>query len=582
MHRPIGFMLGTALLAACLAPPAPAQTPTPVRPDMARVAAGQGTQVFNRTVTAGEESGRVVARLDARAGDGGAIIEGVQLGEGVIEVDLRGRDAAQQSFLGIAFHVVDWTAYEAIYFGPFNFRAATEEQRTHAVQYIAHPANTWQKLRAERPGQFEKALDPPPDPNAWFHARIVLANGKVEVFVNGAKAPSLVVDDLGEARSGGIALWAGNGSGGAYANLAITPTAPPGPPPVSRQTIFQAASTGNLARLRALIEADAGQANARLPGGGTPLHMAAAGGHRAAVEYLLSKGADLNADTRHSGTPIDTAFEVGRPEIVRLLESKGGRFTPIRFDVTTITPAIHRIAFPWGMMNNVLVFSGGDGAVIVDSGFTTRALDEMKKVIARFSPAGVRYVVNSHGHGDHVAGNAIAPGPAGGHHRRIAGRPAPRPRDHAARRAAQGAHGADTSGRLQLARRRRGPRPDPAARPALRRRSDRLVPEGIGREHGRPAALREHPRRHRSTRLPVVPRGRPRRVSREHDVCERPRPRPRCRRRAGVSRRHRGDDRNRAGQPRRRADGRADGGRRRAEGLQGEVLAARLSERRSR
>ena len=64
------------------------------------------------------------------------------------------------------------------------------------------------------------------------------------------------------------------------------------------------------------------------------------------------------------------------------------------------------------MMNNVLVFSGTDGAVVVDSGFSTRAVDELKKTVLRFSPQGVRYVVNSHPHGDHVAGNALAPTPS--------------------------------------------------------------------------------------------------------------------------------------------------------------------------
>jgi Tol biopolymer transport system component len=46
----------------------------------------------------------------------------------------------------------------------------------------------------------------------------------VEVYVNGAAAPSLVVDDLGEASSGGVALWVGNGSDGAFADLTITAT----------------------------------------------------------------------------------------------------------------------------------------------------------------------------------------------------------------------------------------------------------------------------------------------------------------------------------------------------------------------
>jgi glyoxylase-like metal-dependent hydrolase (beta-lactamase superfamily II) len=401
-------LLATAGLSAA---PSFAQVGTPVRPDLSRLAAGQGAQVFNRTLSAGKEGDRAVARLDARPGDGAAAIEGVLLGEGIVEVDLRGKNVPQQSFLGIAFHVVDWTTYDAIYFRPFNFRAATEEQRSHAVQYVSHPVHTWQRLRAERPGEFEKPLDPAPDPDGWFHARIVIAKSKVEVYVNGASTPSLVVDDLGEAKSGGVALWAGNGSDGAYAGLAITPTAPPPPAPESRQTIFQAAGTGNMTRLRALVEADAKAVGATMSNGLTPLHLAAMNEQREAVEYLLSKGADLNA-TSHQGTPLDLSFESGHPEFTRWLESKGARFTPLRFDVTTLTPRVHRVAFPWGMRNNVLVFSVSEGAVVVDSGFSTRALDELKKTIARVSPGGIRYLINSHGHGDHVAGNAVAPSPA--------------------------------------------------------------------------------------------------------------------------------------------------------------------------
>jgi hypothetical protein len=412
MRRILNGLLPIALLASWLASPVFGQVPKPTQPDLGRLASGQGAQVFNRALTARKEGDRAVAWLDARAGDGGALIDGVQLSDGVIEVDLRGKDVAQQSFLGIAFHVVDWTTYDAIYFRPFNFRAAGQEQRAHSVQYISQPVNTWQKLRAERAGQFEQALDPPPDPNGWFHARIVIANAKVEVYVNQATTPSLVVDDLGDAKSGGVALWAGNGSDGAYASLTITPTAAPGPPPVSRQTIFQAAATGNLARLKTLIEADAAVVHERMPNGLTALHLAAANDQRPAAEYLISKGADVNAVARHSGTPLDLAYESELPEVVRWLESKGGRFTPLRFDVVTLAPALHRVAFPWGMMNNVLVFSGTDGAVIVDTGFSTRALDALKKEIARFSTAGVHYVINTHNHGDHVAGNALAPTPA--------------------------------------------------------------------------------------------------------------------------------------------------------------------------
>jgi glyoxylase-like metal-dependent hydrolase (beta-lactamase superfamily II) len=407
--------LGRLLLAAAILggspAAAPAQVPQPLTPDLGRLIDGKSAQVFNRTLSVATEDGRTAVRLDAKPGDGGVLLEGVQLGEGVIEVDLKGKNVAQQSFLGIAFHVVDWTTLDAVYFRPFNFRAATPEQRAHAVQYVSHPANTWQRLRAERPGQFEQPIDPTPAPADWFHARIVVSGGRVEVYVNGAAKPSLSVEDLGAAKSGGVALWVGNGSDGAFAGLRITPTAAAGPPPASTQNIFQAASTGNLARVKALVEADAALIGVRNPNGFTPLHAAALYGQRGTAEYVISKGADLNAVARHSGTPLDVAFEAGQAEFVAWLQLRGARFTPIRFEVTQVAPSIRRVAFPWGMMNNVVVFTGTEGAVVIDTGFSTRAIDDLRRMIVGWSAPGIKYVINSHAHGDHVAGNALAPSP---------------------------------------------------------------------------------------------------------------------------------------------------------------------------
>jgi catechol 2,3-dioxygenase-like lactoylglutathione lyase family enzyme len=220
--RPPGTIFMAATAFALSAAPAPAQTPRPLSVDLGRLMDGKSAQISNRTLTVRKEDGRTVARLDARAAEGGALLTGIQLGDGVIELDLRGRDVAQQSFVGIAFHFVDWTTYDAVYFRPFNFRAAEAERRGHSVQYVSHPLNTWQKLRAERPGQFERAIEPPPDPNGWFHARIVLANSKVEVYVNRAGPPCLVVDDLGKHKFGGVALFVGNGSDGAFADLRVS------------------------------------------------------------------------------------------------------------------------------------------------------------------------------------------------------------------------------------------------------------------------------------------------------------------------------------------------------------------------
>jgi hypothetical protein len=92
------------------------------------------------------------------------------------------------------------------------------------VQYISHPENTWQKLRNEHPGAYEKPVNPVPEPDSWFHARVVVAGPKVEVFVNDASEPSLRVEALTTRRSGRIGLWVGNGSDGTFANLKITPS----------------------------------------------------------------------------------------------------------------------------------------------------------------------------------------------------------------------------------------------------------------------------------------------------------------------------------------------------------------------
>ncbi len=188
-----------------------------------RAVAPKDVQVFNRSVSSLSDGNRKGLRLSSSPGDGVAYLRGTEFGNGTIEVDIRGKDVQGQSFVGIAFHGVDSTTYDAIYFRPFNFRTLDSTRHSHAVQYISHPTYTWQKLRAERPGSFEQPVSPAPDPNAWFHVRVVVASPKVSVFVGDAKQPSLVVDQLNDRTKGLVGLWVGNGSGGDFANLKIIP-----------------------------------------------------------------------------------------------------------------------------------------------------------------------------------------------------------------------------------------------------------------------------------------------------------------------------------------------------------------------
>ncbi|PYP01273.1 MAG: hypothetical protein DMD25_12930 [Gemmatimonadetes bacterium] len=183
----------------------------------------EGLKVFNRSVSSLSDGARKGVRLSEHAGDGVAYLQGVEFTNGTIELDVRGKDVPQQSFVGVAFHGVDGTTYDAIYFRPFNFRAEDPARRGHAVQYIAQPIYPWQKLRAEQPGKYERAIDPVPDPNAWFHVRVVVTSPKVSVFVDDAKEPSLVIDQLSNRKKGLVGLWVGNNSGGDFANVKIVP-----------------------------------------------------------------------------------------------------------------------------------------------------------------------------------------------------------------------------------------------------------------------------------------------------------------------------------------------------------------------
>jgi hypothetical protein len=194
-----------------------------ITPDLFKLAEDKGFKVFNRSVSSLNDGARKGAHLSENSDPGVAYLEGVEFADGIIEFDVRGKDVLQQSFVGVAFHGVDGSTYDAVYFRPFNFKSEDPLRRSHAVQYISHPTYTWQKLRTEHTGRYEKPVMPVPDPNGWFHARIVVASPKVNVFVNDAKEPSLVVNQLSERKKGRIGLWVGDGSDGDFANLAIIP-----------------------------------------------------------------------------------------------------------------------------------------------------------------------------------------------------------------------------------------------------------------------------------------------------------------------------------------------------------------------
>ena len=153
---------------------------------------------------------------------GVALVEGLEFAEGEIEVDLKGKGKLDASFVGVTFNVADGKTFEAVYFRPFNFMSDDETRRGHAVQYVAWPDHTWEKLRTGKPGVYEAAVKPVPDPAGWFHARIQVTKQKVSVWVENAEKPCLVVERLTEREKGKVGLWVDSREG-AFSNLKISP-----------------------------------------------------------------------------------------------------------------------------------------------------------------------------------------------------------------------------------------------------------------------------------------------------------------------------------------------------------------------
>jgi pimeloyl-ACP methyl ester carboxylesterase len=195
------FVIGIAALSW-------SQTIKPDLQDLSKWAA------YNRKVEAVNEDG-----------EGFSILKGIDFSNGTIEFDVKGKNVLQQSFVGLAFHGQDEKAYDAVYFRPFNFLNVDTARRSRAVQYVSMPNYPWEKLRENSPGKYENKVSPVPNPDGWFHVKLVVDGKKVAAYVNNSATPSLAVERLTDVKNGGLALWVGNNSGGSFANLSITPAA---------------------------------------------------------------------------------------------------------------------------------------------------------------------------------------------------------------------------------------------------------------------------------------------------------------------------------------------------------------------
>lgn len=193
-------------------------------PDLHKLVQTNGIEVSNRKLSLINEASHKGISLSKDQGEGIAWIKGVEFSEGIIELDLRGEDVKQHSFVGLAFHGKDNKTFDAIYLRPFQFLETDESLRSHGIQYISLPDFTWRALREFYPGKYEHAIEPAPDPVSWVHVRIVIKDLTISTYINGKLQPALVVKKLTLLTIGAIGFYVGDTSGGDFANLSITKT----------------------------------------------------------------------------------------------------------------------------------------------------------------------------------------------------------------------------------------------------------------------------------------------------------------------------------------------------------------------
>ena len=186
-----------------------------VAPDLSKIEDSGLWTLHNRELITDD-----VVHLDGKPGDGLLWLNESMFANGLIELDIKGKDERGKSFVGLAFHGLNDSIYDVVYFRPFNFESP--DRNSHSVQYISHPDYTWNKLRKEHPGKYENHLMPVPDPTDWFHATIIVDYPVVKVFVDNSDEPSLIVKQLSSRKEGWIGFWVGHNSEGYFRNLKIT------------------------------------------------------------------------------------------------------------------------------------------------------------------------------------------------------------------------------------------------------------------------------------------------------------------------------------------------------------------------
>jgi len=179
-------------------------------------------KVINREVALQKDDKRDFLHLSEGMGNGLVILKFVNFSDGTIEFDARVKDYYEKSAVGVMFHGINDSTYDAVYFCPYNFKTSDTLLRRQAVGYISMPKNNSKMLRTSTNGKYENAINPIPAANDWFHVKIEVKAKQVKVFVNNSLQPCLEVTQLNHIGRGFTGIWTGSESGGDFARFTYT------------------------------------------------------------------------------------------------------------------------------------------------------------------------------------------------------------------------------------------------------------------------------------------------------------------------------------------------------------------------
>lgn len=89
--------------------------------------------------------------------------------------------------------------------------------------------------------------------------------------------------------------------------------------PIFGSEIHDAAKNGELARVKALLKENPELVSSKDEFGWTPLHLAAANGHKGVAEFLLANKADVNGKSNDGDTPLHAAARSGQKDLAEFL-----------------------------------------------------------------------------------------------------------------------------------------------------------------------------------------------------------------------------------------------------------------------